>query len=352
MRFCGAEGGASTATAAADDDRRGSVTGFKSLIKGFFSASFRGMPPPDDSTDASSTASASSAVVSRERSATTVPSSTRIGSLEGPVAFAPVRSPVHSSPPGIVAPVSLSSSALTGGVGGGSSSNNSSSAGGGGRANGPLPLFVRSERLKEQLCNDGDYVVLPGVRVWLLPVGTVSMCSSWRLSNGVMSVCKSEAEWEEDVKSGVSASASLLWGLPSCDWKWMSSGPLSFTAMEMADMPLRRALALSVLNNDPKRADADMPRDIWMADLIKQSQVAVLCRSVSLCGVVLIACCVIAVQVEAFKDWRRWNWNTIAWMMDGALCNQAHLTEALKSKFMKRIGKVFVLRSKKTGLAS
>ncbi len=42
----------------------------------------------------------------------------------------------------------------------------------------------------------------------------------------------------------------------------------------------------------------------------------------------------------------------ISWMLDGPLCNPANLADVLKTKFMSRVGKLFVLRPRKTNTAS
>jgi rapamycin-insensitive companion of mTOR len=56
--------------------------------------------------------------------------------------------------------------------------------------------------------------------------------------------------------------------------------------------------------------------------------------------------------VTAIKDWRRWNWRMISWMLDGPLCNPANLADVLKTKFMSRVGKLFVLRPRNTNTTS
>jgi hypothetical protein len=147
----------------------------------------------------------------------------------------------------------------------------------------------------------------------------------------------------------------------------------------MGDMSLRQTLALSVLTTPEsiaRRSDAE-ERELWLNDLIKQSQVG---RSHCCCYVMhrnrprtggafgppmqgtqfpiekrkgspcsRLRC---RWQVTVIKDWRRWNWRVISWLLDGPLCNPTNLTDVLKTKFMSRIGKLFVLRPKKTNTAS
>ena len=56
--------------------------------------------------------------------------------------------------------------------------------------------------------------------------------------------------------------------------------------------------------------------------------------------------------MTTIKDWRRWNWRVVSWLLDGPLTNPANLADVLKTKFMSRLGKLFVLRSRKNNTAS
>ncbi len=57
-------------------------------------------------------------------------------------------------------------------------------------------------------------------------------------------------------------------------------------------------------------------------------------------------------QVTISKDWRRWDWNMIAWLLDGPLCNSDMLADTItRTKFMQRLGKLFCLRTKKHSMS-
>ena len=115
-----------------------------------------------------------------------------------------------------------------------------------------------------------------------------------------------------------------VWGLKSSGWHWSVPGVPLFSADELIGLPVRRALALSVFLESSRRMEADQSRDVWILDLLKQC------------------------QVTSVKDWRRWDWNMIAWMLDGPLSNHDLLMETiLKSRFMHKLGKLFCIRTKK-----
>ncbi len=74
-------------------------------------------------------------------------------------------------------------------------------------------------------------------------------------------------------------------GVPSTGWKWNASYCPTFDASEMADMSLRQTLALSVLTTPDsiaRRGDAE-ERELWLLDLVKQSQACALASSYSTC---------------------------------------------------------------------
>ena len=82
---------------------------------------------------------------------------------------------------------------------------------------------------------------------------------------------------------------ALTWGLPSNDWKWSAPYCPALDAQEMGALSLRRTLALSLVNTPEaisRRSDAE-ERELWLMDLVKQSQVP--CRPVS-CRDSLVLC--------------------------------------------------------------
>lgn len=115
-----------------------------------------------------------------------------------------------------------------------------------------------------------------------------------------------------------------MWGMKASGWHWSLPGLAVFSPEELFALPARRALALSVFLDAARRLDQEVSKDVWIVDLVKQSQVVMV------------------------KDWRRWDWHMIAWLLDGPLTNQDVLTDAIsRTRFMHRLGKLFCLRSSK-----